>query len=154
MIEFRPVTEYDIDHVAINMRQADINEVWASSRATPLEALQRSVALSEFACSVYINGEPQVILGLVKCGILSRKGVPWLLGTEHALKHRREFLKQAPIVIEEMLTICSYLFNHVHVENRESVRWLKWLGFELEDPIPHGPHGELFQLFHMGKYNV
>ena len=151
MLEFKPVTEYDIEHVADNMRKADAVEVWASNRLTPLEALQRSVSLSDLACCVHVNGEPQVIFGLVKCGILSRNGVPWMLGTEHALKYRREFLKQTPAVIEEMLSVCDYLSNYVHVENRESIRWLKWLGFEIEDPTPHGPHGELFHLFYMRK---
>lgn len=153
MITFEKVTPAHIQYVADNMRQADAVEVWASSNATPLEALEKSLELSDYATTVCADGHPLVIMGLVKGGMLGT-GVPWLLGTDDALKYKRHFLTESRQVVQEMLDICPHLYNHVHDKNYVSVRWLKWLGFMMDDPAPHGPNGELFHRFYMRKEDV
>jgi hypothetical protein len=37
--------------------------------------------------------------------------------------------------------------NHVYAKNRMSIRWLKWLGFELGVAEPFGPSAALFHPF-------
>jgi hypothetical protein len=96
---------------------------------------------------VYDDDTPLAILGIVLRDFLSGVGVPWLLSTEQALKHKRQFLELSPPVIEEMMSMCSRLVNYVHVDNKLSIRWLKWLGFTVEDPKP----GELFHRFTMER---
>lgn len=152
-VEFLKPTQELITHVAENMRPADAAEVWASSRLTPLEALERSWRASDMSAVVSVNGEPCAMLGLVVSSILGDEGIPWLLSTEQALKHKREFLKLVPGVISEMLSSCSYLFNYVHCENTVSTKWLKRIGFTMCDPAPYGPDGELFLKFHIRRGN-
>lgn len=151
MIEFIKPTEELIKVIAENMRDADAAEVWASHRHTPLQALMSGWESSHKAAIVSVNGRPCVMLGLVVRDVLTGTGVPWLLGTDYALKHAREFLKLSPPVIEEMLHMCPRLFNYVHADNIVSIRWLKWLGFKVDAPLPHGPKGELFHRFHMER---
>lgn len=151
MITFKPVTPEAIQHVADNMRKADAVEVWASSHMTPLEALESSVKLSDYVTVAYAGDIPLVIFGLIKGTMLSRNGIPWLLGTEYALKYRREFLLKTPGVIKEMLDICPTLSNYVHDANRVSIRWLKWLGFTIDEPEAIGKNGEMFHRFHIRK---
>jgi len=150
-IQFVKPTIGMIASIAADMRQADADEVWASNRYKPLQAIMESWKMSHYSVVVMVNDIPCVILGLVKRDFLSGTGVPWLLGTEQALKHAREFLKLSPPVIDEMLALCPRLFNYVHVKNRISVRWLKWLGFNIDEPVPHGPAGELFHRFHLER---
>lgn len=149
--EFARPTDEIVQRVAETMRQADADEVAASHGHTPLKALQAGIKVSDFVVAVVIDGEPVAIFGLSRCNPVTGSGVPWLLSSENALKHKREFLLQSPKVIEQMLNVCPYLFNFVHTENRTSVRWLKWLGFTIEESRPFGKKGELFHRFHLTR---
>lgn len=148
MFELRQVATESVQYVADNMRQGDAIEVWASHRFTPHEALNAGIKDSQYAAVAWIDDEPVAVYGLRVESVTSGIGVPWLLATESAMKHKSEFLKQSPSVVRNMLNICPKLYNYVHVENKASIRWLKWLGFEFDEPIPYGEEGEMFQRFH------
>ena len=137
--------------IAADMRQDDIDEVWASNHFTPLESIVKGWELSDFSTVVMGDGQPLVIIGLVKRDILSGSGVIWMLGANRALNYRREFFRQTKPIIDEMLTICPRLCNMVHSKNTVSIVWLRWLGFTIDDPIPHGPDDELFHRFHLER---
>lgn len=149
MIEFvRPTVEM-VESIAADMRQVDIDEVWASNHHTPLESMMKGWELSDFATVAMCNNEPLVMIGLVKRDMLTGSGVVWMLGANRAMKYKKEFFRQTKPVIDEMLTICPRLCNMVHGKNKSSIAWLKWLGFTIDDPIPHGPDGELFHRFYL-----
>lgn len=146
----KPTIEH-VEFIAFNMRKADVDEVWASNHHTPIEALMSGWRMSNKSTIVTVNDEPCVMIGLVIRDILSGIGVPWLLGTENALRYKRHFLIQVPIVINEMLNICPSLYNYVHVKNKISIRWLKRIGFIFDDPMPYGCENELFHKFHLER---
>lgn len=137
--------------VANDMRDEDVAEVWAAQHHTPMESLVKGVEVSKMTAAVEIDGVPCAVLGLVVRDILSGVGVPWLLGSNEALKHRRHFITLAPQVLGEMLSICPSLYNFVHSQNTASVRWLKRIGFNIEDPQPYGASRDLFHRFTMEK---
>jgi len=146
----KPTTDL-VEAIAADMRQQDIDEVWASDRKTPLDALRMGWEASHRSVIVMIDDVPCVMIGLVIHDILSGSGVPWLLGTDSALKHRREFITLVPQIIDEMLDTCPRLHNYVHVDNTVSVRWLKRIGFTLDPPIPYGRGGEMFHKFYLER---
>lgn len=148
-VEVNAVTEQDIDDLLANMREADVREVKASTKLPAGKALRISVRLAEEVYACRVNGELAAIYGVGKKTILSTDGVPWLLGTH--------VMEQYPV-----LTACKsrrtvrlwrlrypYMRNFVHVENTLAITWLKWLGFELHEPIEYGVNGELFYPFDM-----
>lgn len=146
-----PTTEM-VEVIARDMREADKVEVWASNHHLPLESLMKGWQLSDFtSVALSDEGEPLVMLGLVKRDILTGSGVVWMLGTNESMKHKKEFLKQTKQVIDEMLTICPRLCNMVHSKNKSSISWLKWLGFTIDEPVPYGPDNELFHRFHLER---
>ena len=151
VVEFRPVTSEAVSFIANTMRKEDVHEVWAAGHYSPLEAITSGLDLPGFSVVVWINDEPCAILGVVSTDPLSGIGVPWLLSSESALKYKSEFLRQSPPVIEEMLDICSTLYNYVHIDNKLSVRWLKWLGFSMDTAQPYGVDNELFYRFYMNR---
>ena len=150
-VKFEQPTNYLIELIAADMRQADADEVWSSNHYTPRQALFEGVKLSDFSVVVTVNDEPCVMLGLVIHDILTGSGIPWLLGTNNALKYKRHFITQVPDVIDEMLSICPRLFNYVHVDNKVSIRWLKRIGFTFNDPSPYGRNNELFHKFYLER---
>jgi len=140
-----------IQFIADNMRKEDAVEVDALGGYTPLKALEHSLEHSIRHAVVYAGDMPLTALGLIRPNLLSPVGVPWLLSANQALQHRSQFLALSPQVINEMLTICPKLVNCVHSENKLSIRWLKWLGFTVEDAIPIGINGAMFHPFHKEK---
>jgi len=151
VVKFIEPTQDLIEAIAADMRQADADEVWASDNQTPLEALIEGWKVSDLAVVITVNDEPCVMIGLVIRDILSGAGIPWLLGTDNALKYKRQFLTQVPAVINEMLNICPRLYNYVHVDNKVSVKWLKRIGFTFDEPAPYGCEKELFYKFHLER---
>lgn len=154
MLKFVQPTMDMVSSIAADMRQADVEEVWASNHHTPLQSLKKGWQLSDFATVVLgDDDEPLVMMGLVKRDMLTGSGIVWMLGANRALKYRKEFLRQTKPVIDEMLTICPRLCNMVHSKNRNSIQWLKWLGFTIDKPEKHGPDNELFHRFHLERLN-
>ena len=149
-LKFEPVTDEAIKYIAENMRDAEVEEIIAAGSRSPLEALQNSMDISQFHTLITADGVPLVILGLVVTSGLTKLGCPWMLGTQEAGKHKREFLTRSKPVIDEMLDICPRLVNYVHVKNKLSIRWLRWLGFEFDDPILF-ISGEWFHRFYMER---
>jgi hypothetical protein len=154
VVEFKKPTAEMIQFIADNMRQADVDEVNAASNATPLQAVTDGVKVSCMSSVAFINGDIVAVLGVVKNSTLTDNGIPWLLGTNNIVKHYREFLGASPGVLDAMIDVCPNLMNHVYVENKISIRWLKWLGFTLSEPEPFGVNGALFHKFTIGDYNV
>lgn len=149
MVQWVKPTEQMIKSIALDMRQADIDEVWASNHHTPLDALMEGWKVSDVSLIALCDDEPVLMLGLVKRDLLTGTGVVWLLGANKGLKYKRELLRQGKLIIDEMLTICPRLCNMVHNKNVVSIRWLKYSGFIIDDPAPHGPDNELFHQFHL-----
>lgn len=150
-LSFTPPTQEAINHIAAHMRQADVVEVWASSHHTPLQSLMKGQELSDLSTIITVDDTPVVMLGLVKRDILSGSGVVWMLATDDLVRHRVALSRTTEGVIDEMLHVCPRLCNMVHDKNKVSIAWLKRLGFTLDDPVPHGPEGEMFHRFHLER---
>lgn len=86
--------------------------------------------------------------------VLTGLGIPWLLGTDDAVRNKRVFINHSKQALEEMKSICPNLFNFVHEDNTVNIRWLKWLGFKFDEPEPIGKNGAMFRRFYIGKTNV
>lgn len=132
-------------YIAQHLRQADVAEVRLSHGVDGAEAVFESWLSSEICrCIVTSDGEPVGLTGV--CGDRI-----WLLGTEGltATRARRlQLCHQGRNWVEYCLEQAGVpLGNHVYSKNRASVRWLKWLGFEVGTPEPFGPSAALFHPF-------
>jgi hypothetical protein len=145
----------DVEWIAQRMRAQDRAELAALGRHDVEEVLRESLARSTLAWTTTSDGEPIVIGGAAPLrSLLDDVGVPWLLGTDVAMKHQRAFMTVAPIYIGQMLQTFSHLLNYVHVDNTVSRRWLKRVGFTLAEPAPFGPLGAPFCRFEMSRNHV
>ena len=151
MVKFVKSNSAIIEQIAADMRPSDVRELWAAHRHTPTESLTQAMLSSDYHSIVIVEGEPVAALGLRVSSYLSGEGVPWFLSTNAALKHKREFLINGRSVVLSMLDITPHLVNYVHAENKLSIRWLKWLGFTVDDPVESPLSKELFHKFHRTK---
>ena len=129
------------------MRQADRDEVFAASGKSPAEALAYSLRKSAMAHTALIDGRPEVMFGVGDLNVLAGVGAPWLLGTDEVEKHAVAFLRGSVEWKLKLLARYSVLRNFVDDRNTASIRWLKWLGFTLSDPVE--VRGYVFRLFEL-----
>jgi len=149
VFEYAATTEDHIQAVAPRLRQADIDEVSASTGRNPHEALLFSVEKSSLALTVFMDGRPEVIFGCGDLSILTRVGCPWALGTDAVERNYREFLRGSVGWRDRLLMRYSVLTNVVDERNAASIRWLRWLGFDIGAPIIPGRGGVMFRKFEM-----
>lgn len=80
-------------------------------------------------------------------------GVPWMLCTDTlAQVPRRAMADVSARVVEAWHCEYCWLVNLVHRQNRRALRFLRWLGFVINE-TPTGPGGEFF-IFTWGKEYV
>lgn len=125
--------ESDIGFVAENMRESDRLEIWRSNRANPADSLTHGFN-GEICLTFCINDEPAAMFGVNRVSYLSQKGIPWLLGTDKIKYAMMYFLKESRKHVQAMNKRYPILENYVDSDNKLSIRWLKWLGFELREP--------------------
>lgn len=142
-------SELQIPCLAARLRACDTAEVMASSALNPYEALRQSLALSTRAWSALTADGPVAMWGVGAArGALSSTGSPWFLATDGIYALRRAWLRLSRRYIAIMHEDFPVLENYVRAENRASIRWLAWCGFDLaERPVPYGPAGEQFYKF-------
>lgn len=102
---------------------------------------------SLYTWTIMSRDKPIGMFGLASISLLGDTGIPWLLGTDDMLKIRRQFIRESKSHVDFMLKVFPKLTNLVHVENLASIRWLKSVGFVLQDAIPAGPFAAMFYPF-------
>ena len=60
------------------------------------------------------------------------------------------FVRMSKACLDRQLEIFPHVVNFVDARDRLPVRWLKWLGFELDpEPVANGPFGTPFYRFEL-----
>lgn len=148
--EALPTEQGHIEVLAKNMRQADIDEVWAVQHLTPYEALDKSFCASRNTTfTITADGKVQCIFGTVPVSLLGTIGVPWLLGAATITEHTTPLLRASRRYIREVRKEYSLLMNFVDARNLLSMRWLRWMGFTIWESIPYGVDRLPFHRFEM-----
>lgn len=154
---FTEVTSAAVEHVAANMRQADIDEFKASHG----NISARAILLNSLAASPdpYViaapdgSGEPVALIGTIPPALLGKPtATPWMLGTGRITEFARNFVVGGRDYVLDMLERYGQLENHVDERNVVSANWLRAIGFTLEDPAPYGVAKLPFHRFHAQRY--
>lgn len=151
MTKLRPATRKDAHFLSTRLREEDIQELYASSGMSPLEALLQGLSLSKphaWALGDSGTGEPYLMGGVRPAG--NGIGIVWLLGSPEIEKHALTFQREAKNMILRIWEGNEYraLCNVVSADNRKAIEWLSRLGFTfVHRDCPVGRHGELFHSF-------
>lgn len=141
-LAFIPATLEHAAELARTMRPEDVAEV-AACGYSPLDSLRRSVSMSSSAWAIVAGGEVAALFGVVAYPG-EDAGCIWFLTGQVFLKHVRAIVKMAPQVMRELLEERGCLDNVIDARYSAAVRWAKWLGFAVGEPVPYGPEGRLF----------
>lgn len=152
--EIVPASATHVAVIADGARQADRDELWASSFSTVAEVLYRGLQASTHSWTVLYDDLPVAMAGVVPWSMLGGKGVPWMVATVDIERHPKPFAKLSKTYVAEMLRQYSHLINFVDDRNTMAIRYLKWLGFAMYDPEPHGVLKLPFRRFEMRAGHV
>lgn len=143
--EIVPATSEHVRELALTMRQDDRREVYAQSGIHHALGLGLSFGMSVKAWTGLADGKVVCIWGVSEGD--DGVGVPWLLGSDLVSQYRRRFIQGCRAAVEEMHDLFPVLENHVDSRNTLSIRWLRWLGFEVFPTVPFGPYNMPFHPF-------
>lgn len=139
------------EQLAATMRPEDVAEL-AALRITPIEGLLESLRKSELAFAVLLAGELSAIFGVGQLeGVAVKVGHAWVLTGEPVARHRRAFMMASAQAVELLLGLYPVLFNVVDARYDASLRWLRWLGFQLGPPQGLGPDAAPFRAAMLDK---
>lgn len=100
----------------------------------------KDIPLTLFFCLQYSTINKVLFVENKLCGILGlniekqgENGVPWLLTTDDLYKVNFKAIRETRKYIDEFLEITPYLYNIIDKENKKSIKWLKYLGFEFSE---------------------
>jgi hypothetical protein len=142
------VREGDLEWFAEHMRESDKEELRAASGPCLLATLRLAVLASAGLCAVAEeNGVPVALFGFAPWGLLSDTASPWLVGTDRLFKLGRPLNRMAKAYCARATLEFPVLVNYVDVRNTASVRWLRGLGFKMDEPAPFGIEGRPFMRF-------
>lgn len=143
-----PAEDLHVWEILPHLREADRIEGEIATGLTAEEALLTSVRMSYEAIATYADDRLVMLAGVAPVSIASSIARPWLVGTDELPQHAYKLCKENRVYVRKWLTWFSCLENWVDAENTVALRWLKWLGFELEKPVPWGNSGHYFIRFH------
>lgn len=133
------------------IRDADREELRASSGQIPLLAMRSAIRYSDVAMTGFADGVPVCMWGVTRESLIGNIGVPWMIATERLEKHARLFIRKCRKPLMEMRKEYDILTNYVDARNTRAIRWLEWMGFKIHDPKPYGVLNLPFHKFEMKR---
>ena len=138
----------DVKHVAMNVRQADKDELWASSNSTPYDAIFNSFLVSrDTTFTGTADGVPVCIFGVRPPSLINDVAVPWMIATSDLKFHSMAFLRKSRKMVDMLSDTFPVMENYVDERNVIAVKWLQWVGFDIYHPEPHGVENMPFHRF-------
>ena len=130
----------DALHIAGRLREADVDEIVASSGLPPDEILPDNVTMSKRAYCVYSSDEkvlqPLCLFGLMEHPESAQVGIPWMVATDLLSEKPSTFLRHCRWFIDQFNSTYPVLTNAVDERNKLHRRWLKWCGFTFTERLP------------------
>lgn len=147
------IERYKDEHgeaLASLIRPIDAKEIYLIAMIEPLAAIRATAANMTAAWTAHCDGKLACIFGINRKNALSEIGVPWLLGTSEIDNMPVSFLRASRDYYARYCHAFPQMENWVLAENKVSADWLRWLGFDMEEPAPFGIFGAKFIRFTKG----
>lgn len=144
----RPTPE-DVEYIVAHIRKEDADEIAALDGGNARDALAETPDMDKNAFVWEREGKVHAIFGVNPVEGREKVGVIWMLAADTFDDHFMAFAAACKAVVEVMIKDYEYIFNYVYVENKKSIKWLKWLGFDVRPSEPIGINGAQFHRFEM-----
>ena len=136
-----------LDAIASRLRASDREELDALETGLDArQAVESCVALSAWRRALWHGDIPLAVTGVVPCG--DGTHAPWLVGTDDIGRFPLAFLRACRGIVRDVYRKhFAPLLNYVDARQERSIRFLRSLGFRVEDAGPLGKRNYLFCKF-------
>ena len=142
---------HDICLMKDNLRQDDINEIWASSHFLPEACLLHGYLFSSIKMTILKGGEPIAMFGVVP---YEKAACVWLLGTSGIDDVKKSFMKASRPMVDLMLGDFDFIYNYVDDRYKRAIKWIEWCGAKFNEPLPYGEEKLPFRYFEIRRKYV
>ena len=115
---------------SLRLKRADAREVAAFSVLDTPEVISQAMKDSVYVWAISDDKEVVGVCGLSEGG---GWGIPWLLTSESINKQKKLFARLSKQALEQFLELYPNLCNFVDYRHKTTLRWLRWLGFKIEE---------------------
>ena len=127
-----PATAADAQMLAPNLRESDLVELAAGDGREPLVALTQSIEQAKFALALRDGrGRTVSLLGVNWIAANPRAGSIWFVSDQRLDSFGLVFLEHVRLAFDDLVAGHDVVSNWIHEPNTKTVRWLKWMGFEV-----------------------
>lgn len=140
----------DAEYLAEHLRPGDLREI-AALGVSPRTAVMESVRASDYVYTAVSEGKILMIFGVSDPLFSMAPASVWALGTPEVSKFKKDMLRVGRSFVQGMLRIYPELENRCDARYSESVRFVRHLGFTVDDLREWGVHGEPFCRLHISK---
>lgn len=141
----RASVEEDCKIIALNIRKQDAIEIFSYDRSDPLQATIKSFNRSIISMTIEHNKIPIVMFGIIPNDMSS--GMIWMITTEGIKDIGRVFVRNCKACFKSMLEIYPKLYGMVDLRNKESIKWLTYIGVSWGNDITAGIDNLPFKTF-------
>ena len=132
----------DVDGMQDNLRKIDKLEV-TSIGGTPREALLEAFDGGMTFTAKDKQDNVVCMFGSVDSQVKDT-GVIWMLGTPLVDKYKKDVMKLTHKFVKKVCEPYRHVYNYIHKDNKKSMRWLKWCGFNVDKSRTYQFGGEPF----------
>jgi hypothetical protein len=140
IVEVREARIEDCAALAPNLRLEDSIEVRRSGFQKNEAALVYGLEHSTEASTVLIDGKPAAMFGLNAKTLLGAEAVIWFLGSPEMERIKKTFLRLSRFQIRSWRERYPVLYNLVPLEYEKSLKWLRWLGVNVDKRVTVAGH--------------
>ncbi len=138
----------DAEYLAQHLRPGDLREI-AALGVSPRTAVMESVRASDRVWTAFHEGKPMMIFGVADPVFNPSPATIWALGTPECSRYKREMLRVGRAVVRNLLRSYPEMDNWCDARYSESVRFVRHLGFTVDQPREWGGNGEPFRHLHI-----
>lgn len=127
---------WHMEELAFAMRPQDRREITRTTNGMPVrKIIQESVSRSVYSRVAVIDNRVAAMWGLLVPVLMGELGYPWAMTTPVVDKHHKLFVAGSRFYIREMSKIAPRMSVWVDGEYRSALRWLTYLGFDVDKRI-------------------
>ena len=150
-VEIVQATMEHAEDMLPRVRQADIEEFYATAKWSPEMTLRFAIKHSTHRWAGIVDGQVVAIFGASLASILTGTGIPWLISSNEVERYQMTFLRHSRPLLAEMLKEYRLLENYADARNVKACCWLRWMGFKFDEARPFGALGLPFHRFEMRR---
>ncbi len=146
MIKIVDALQRDAINLAPRLRPIDRLEVEATGRTAEASLLSAFNMPNTKVLAGKAGDKVVFMCGASQCLQNPANGVIWMLTSDLAEHYKKDILKLSKPTIEELSKGYKNVYNIIHKNNRTSIRWLEWCGFDVMKNKVYKQGGEDFYL--------